>query len=283
MTPSPPAPVFSSTSAGPSVRSPRRSIGGAIVRRLRRILRPLLIPLRDWQAPRLHHWMMHEASLPMTLSHKSALIVAPHHDDETFGCGGLIALKRQAGVEVRIVIVTDGRQSHSHIEGLDGDQLMRTRKDEALRAAALLGVSPRDVLFLDLPDQGLTHLEESLRRRGILQIAELLRAFDPGELYMNHPLDCHPDHEAVYRLIDAASAQAGVAPDVYCYPIWLLWKGEFRLSLHPSELAGALRLDVRSVQAVKDQAIGVYISQMPVLPKGFVNQFQQGYEVFFRK
>lgn len=259
-----------------------RRLHHGIARRLRRVFRPVLRPLRDWQAPRLHRWMMHEASLPMTLTRRSALIVAPHHDDETFGCGGLIALKREQGIDIQIVIMTDGGQSHGNLDAPQATQLTRTRRDEALAAVEALGVGPENVTFLDLPDQGLSKLDQPRRASAIDRLADLLRAFSPGEVYVNHRADRHPDHEATFRLFDAALTRSGIATDVYEYPIWLLWKGEFRLTRHPPDIAGALRLDVRSVQEKKERAIAIYGSQLPVLPPGFVGQFQQGYEVFFR-
>ncbi|HWE95423.1 MAG TPA: PIG-L family deacetylase [Tepidisphaeraceae bacterium] len=262
-------------------QAPRRSVGRAISRRLQRALAPLLRPLRDWQAPRIHRWMMHVSSKPTELPTKSALIIAPHHDDETFGCGGLIALKRDAGIPVKIVIVTDGRQSHGSVPGTDVDALTQTRKREALQAINILGVATEDVHFLDLPDQGLLKLDESRRKQAVAQLADLLRAFRPEELYVNHRTDRHPDHEATFRLTESAIAEAAVPLRVYQYPIWLIWKGPCRASLRPKDLAGALRLDVRAAQERKDRAIALYASQLPVLPPGFVGQFQQGYEVFF--
>jgi N-acetylglucosamine malate deacetylase 1 len=267
--------------ATPSRPAARRSVRWAISRRLQPLLAPLLRPLRDWQAPRIHRWMMHEASRPMQLTTKSALVIAPHHDDETFGCGGLIALKRDADVPVKIIIITDGRQSHGNVPGTDINQLAQTRKREALRAIDLLGVASQDVHFLDLPDQGLQTLDEARRKEAVATLADLLKSFRPQELYVNHRTDRHPDHEATYRLVESAIGQSAAPVDVYQYPIWLLWKGPCRLSLRPKEYANALRLDVRPAQERKDCAIALYASQLPVLPRGFVGQFQQGYEIFF--
>src|SRR4030065_330273 len=42
----------------------------------------------------------------------SAVIFAPHQDDETLGCGGTIMLKRKAGTPVACVFMTDGSTSH---------------------------------------------------------------------------------------------------------------------------------------------------------------------------
>ena len=40
------------------------------------------------------------------------VVVAPHPDDESLGCGGLLALLRRAGVAVGAVLVSDGTMSH---------------------------------------------------------------------------------------------------------------------------------------------------------------------------
>jgi LmbE family N-acetylglucosaminyl deacetylase len=54
-------------------------------------------------------------SKPLAVSHKSALIFSPHQDDETLGCGGAIALKRQMGVPVKVIFLTDGRYGIPHL------------------------------------------------------------------------------------------------------------------------------------------------------------------------
>ena len=39
------------------------------------------------------------------------LVLAPHMDDEVFGCGGTLALAAAAGSEVRVVFITDGSRA----------------------------------------------------------------------------------------------------------------------------------------------------------------------------
>lgn len=47
--------------------------------------------------------------LPITaLANYPTLIVAPHPDDESLGCGGAIALLRQLGGAVKVLVVSDG-------------------------------------------------------------------------------------------------------------------------------------------------------------------------------
>ena len=61
------------------------------------------------------------------------LIFAPHPDDETFGMGGSILKAKKEGIDVHLVILTDG--------SLGGDQinLAETRKKEAEKDSKILG------------------------------------------------------------------------------------------------------------------------------------------------
>ena len=60
----------------------------------------------------------------------SCVVIAPHPDDETLGCGAIIARKRAAGTNVRVVIVTDGRRSHRS-DKIPVHRLIALRRKEA--------------------------------------------------------------------------------------------------------------------------------------------------------
>ena len=80
------------------------------------------------------------------------LILAPHPDDETLGCGGLIATAAAMGLGPRIAYLTDGAASHPGSRAWPPRRLAAVRREEALEALAVLGAPARDVLFLDWPD-----------------------------------------------------------------------------------------------------------------------------------
>ena len=72
---------------------------------------------------------------------KSMLVVAPHQDDETIGCGGALALQVRSGNAAAIVMVQDGADGHEEL-GITRQALTEMRNEESRRAAAVLSLEP---------------------------------------------------------------------------------------------------------------------------------------------
>ena len=220
------------------------------------------------------------AGRPMTSTGRSALIIAPHQDDETLGCGGLIALKRLAGTAVWVVFLTDGAAAEKPVPGLDHKDFVDLRKREALQALAVLSVVENSVVFLDIPDA-------TLRNRRSAEIAterlsSLLATHRPEEVFTPHRHDRHPDHEAAWLITNAAIQRAGLHVDLFQYAVWLLWSAPLFGGLFRGHLTGARALCIRSVQRRKARAINAYASPCATLPRGFLAQFCRPFEMFFQ-
>ncbi|MBR8834233.1 MAG: PIG-L family deacetylase [Stigonema ocellatum SAG 48.90 = DSM 106950] len=235
-------------------------------------------------------WLVYLGSQPINLSEKSAMVIAPHQDDEVLGCGGLIGLKREQNVPVQIVFMTDGSASHSWLPQYQSGELVPIRRDEAFKALNILGVEREQIHFLDKPDSKLRFLDLNEHQQTIEQLAELFRSFQPGEIYVPHRNDRTNDHEATYELVQAAIKLSGIEVVVLQYPIWILWKSLLFRDLKLHELANAYRLSIHSVQSKKREAITFYRSQyLPIdaetaaiLKPAFLKRFFWPYEVFFR-
>ncbi|BAY13269.1 PIG-L deacetylase family protein [Calothrix sp. NIES-2098] len=241
-----------------------------------------LIP-HTWleQAQYLHssfilRWILQNGSQPLTLSHKSAMVFSPHQDDETLGCGGTIALKREHGVSVVVVFLTDGQES------TNSDVITEIRKKEAEKALEILGVNSSEIYFLAKRDGTLPHLNDEEKRRTITQLVDLLKYYKPEEVYVPHRKDCHRDHEATYDLVKAAIAQAGITVELLQYPIWLFWRAPLFIMLKLQDIAAAYYLSIASVQDKKNRAISSYCSQINSLPRGFIQRFSRSPEIFFK-
>lgn len=177
----------------------------------------------------------------------SAIVVAPHPDDETLGLGGLIYDWNKGGIDVRVLIVSDGRASHQH------PQLSHIRQAEALAAADVLGVADR-ITFLGFPDAELANVCKEISEA----IAENLPADGQRCVLLAPRLhDGHSDHDAC--AIAAAEVAAGF-PGVehWCYGVWT-WTH----NPQADALVGARRwlISTKGYEA-KWKAIDMYASQV---------------------
>jgi N-acetylglucosamine malate deacetylase 1 len=117
------------------------------------------------------------------------LVLAPHPDDETLGCGGTIALYAGMGKEVCAAIISKGDAVN-----VKAEDIADLRRKEAYRAAEILQI--RQVVFMDFPDTALnTHYDEV--KQGI---RDLMQTFKPDIVFAPSPMDLHEDHLVVSRI-----------------------------------------------------------------------------------
>jgi LmbE family N-acetylglucosaminyl deacetylase len=145
---------------------------------------------------------------------ESALVFAPHPDDETLGCGGTIVRKKEAGATVRVVFMSDGSQSHAG--WMDPGRLRELRHREARQAAHVLGLRDDDLVFLDFPDGTLDTRPNPTTAR----VRELLERFAPAQVFVPYSHDGHADHVATHRIVHDAVRDARPGTAIYEYPIW---------------------------------------------------------------
>lgn len=233
---------------------------------------------------------------------RTCLVIAPHPDDETIGCGAMIARKRAAGVAVHVVVVTDGRHSHTS-RVIAPHRLAELRAEESVRACGLLGVNRPDVRFL-------RYEEYTLFERGAelsSDLGDLIGEFEPDEVVMTSELDWHVDHQAVYQATLRAVSKQRYPGILRAYPVWFWADGPWRtmptdgamvqlrhLLTDPAAAVRLPRADVVSTAGFADlkrQAFECYLSQRTNLTgeptwatfsEGWIEPFLSPAEVFFR-
>lgn len=150
---------------------------------------------------------------------RTALVVAPHPDDETLGCGATILRKRQAGTEVTLLVVTDGRHSHRSAT-VSPDRLAALRAAELRAAASRLGIAADAVHWMGMEDGTVADAEDLLTERLVTLLAEVR----PDELYVTCADEPHPDHAAAGRAARRAAARSpGVTLLEYAVWLWAAW------------------------------------------------------------
>ena len=231
----------------------------------------------------------------------TTLVVAPHPDDETLGCGGAIALLRQLGIAVKVVVVSDGTKSHPNSKTYPPTALKKLREGESIAASAILGVVPEAVTFFGMSDgavpsfdgkQGIQGDGETGREireyeKAIALCQQYLQDIKPSIVFLPWRRDPHPDHRASWQLFVKAINDLNNPPRIIEYPIWD-WDTAQRQDF--PESVKAWRLDISSVLELKRQAIAKYQSQISDLikddPQGFrltpemLQNFTQPWEIY---
>lgn len=116
------------------------------------------------------------------------LVFAPHADDESFGMGGTLLKAAEKGITVHLVVMTDGAL------GGNTDNLVEIRKQEAIRAAAMLGL--QSPVFLEYQDRGLRLEQEVVER-----VCEVIGRVAPAAVFFPACFELHPDHRATAALV----------------------------------------------------------------------------------
>jgi LmbE family N-acetylglucosaminyl deacetylase len=171
------------------------------------------------------------------------LILAPHPDDETIACGGVIQQALKAGATVKVAYLTNG--DHNQIAFIVYEKRLTFRKGEfihmgeirrkeAIKAMKMLGVGEDNLIFLGYPDFGtfrifsrywqdcppyksfLTRISSvpyknnpsygaPYKGESILgDIKSLLIDYKPNKIFVSHPADTNVDHRALYLFLQTA-------------------------------------------------------------------------------
>ncbi len=225
------------------------------------------------------------ASLEDLSGGRPVLVLAPHPDDESLGCGGLLA-QAFAGRGGHVVCITDGAGSHPGSRAYPPARLAACRAAELDAAVAALGGGAGDITRLYLPDAGLPGLAAHYDCISG-QIAAIAARIGAGVVLTTAATDPHCDHLATAEIGWRAARLAGLR--CLSYPIWSRWADPaFRGALGAR---AEFRLDTRRVRDRKRRAVAAHRSQLGgviqddpagfVLPEAFVSMFLDEDEMFF--
>ncbi len=213
------------------------------------------------------------------------VVLAPHPDDESLGCGALLAHAFE-NHGAHVVCMTDGGRSHPASSDWPPDRLSALRWHELSHAIVRLGGQPTDMTWLGYPDGWLGRADMQAVAASIAQICTA-----QGARHMFAPAaeDHHEDHRTTARI---ARQVSHLLPDltVFSYPVWSRWDNPDLLDdvAHLNPVA----LDPGRWQACKSLAIKAHRSQRGLvveddpdgfcMPKGFVGAFASQPEIFWK-
>ena len=153
------------------------------------------------------------------------LFVSPHDDDLCVGAGMLMQAAVQSGVNVQVLVVTDGCMGYCHED--QQDSIIDIRKKETFESFKVLGIPEKNVTYIGYPDGGLTnYYGRRLAKPGEASIegyvglensfTYYLRKSKANRVFVPTQTDLHPDHQITNRelMISLFHAQGAIWPEL---------------------------------------------------------------------
>lgn len=197
------------------------------------------------------------------------VILAPHPDDETLGCGGLIATRASEGRRIVVIVVTDGRALLRRF-GIAADptelEVSAMRKDETRRSVGILTRGTGEIVFLDVPNEELVARQAATTAR----VTALLTDLRPAELYVTSPFEGHAEHVATNQIAKAACAASGGCRQVFEFIVTL--KRDTDLSRVPRR---QVSVDVSAHRTLEQRALLQFRSHLDVITPKLPTPFEQ--------
>jgi LmbE family N-acetylglucosaminyl deacetylase len=150
------------------------------------------------------------------------LFVSPHDDDLVIGAGLWMQAAIDAGVDVQVLVVTDGRMGYCTLE--QRETISEIRRRETYESFKILGIEKEHIAWIGYPDGGLYTLQGRRKHRADDEVEAIegyvglsnaftyhLRRTRPARVFVPTAADLHPDHqvtnnELMISLFHAAGA-----------------------------------------------------------------------------
>ncbi len=144
------------------------------------------------------------------------LVLCAHNDDQVIGVGGTIIKYSKQGKIVKTVVFSYGEKIQPHMKT---EVVSKIRKKEGNKSDRLLGGS--GIIYLGLKD--LTLAKELQQKEMQNKIAEIIKKEKPKKIFTHSSTDRHPDHKAVYNLVQEFIKTKKINCEVYSFDVWTIF------------------------------------------------------------
>lgn len=212
---------------------------------------------------------------------QKAIIVAPHPDDETLGCSGLIQHLLESGKKVYVIILSGGGKSHFECCHIEESKLINNRRKLSIKSAEILGLTLNQLFFLDYPDGNVSYNNSET-----LRLHTLIKELVPDAIFIPHNGEGWNDHIEAGRIVREIIRKETNTIQLYEYCVWFWyynswnidWKNAYLLKMNKKE------------HKLKLKAIDAYVKPLApcgkpwsgVLPNIFVKANQWNCELYFK-
>lgn len=204
------------------------------------------------------------------LNTAQTIFLAPHPDDETLGCGGLIADLAKKCWDIQIISITNGEVAYNDIPSLK-----EIRINELSNSIKQLGLSEKNILRLNFQDGKIQEENFELEEKLLPYISSGCNLFAPWEK------DYHHDHEAVGRVATKLAQNNNIK--LYYYFIWT-WHHRDLNNLEKLNLKKyilqetTLKRKIKAIECYQSQL--THPSKIPILTNKVLIPFKTTFEIY---
>lgn len=148
------------------------------------------------------------------------LVIAPHADDETLGCGALIGSFANADGIAAIVFLTDSAGSHPCETEGDRLKLSALRRREACAAVRVLNASAPSPIFLNWPDANPYAVGSQAFNAAATRLGKLSDRLRVDAIAVTGRSEPHCDHVAAFEVAQDTARRAVRPTRVFEYVVW---------------------------------------------------------------
>ena len=170
------------------------------------------------------------------------LVLSPHPDDESIGCGGTLRKHIVEGDTVHVLFLTSGEKGG---HGIPPEETKVIREQEAIDAAAILGYESFE--FWRIPNGELLATNDQ-----VIRMRKKIKEWQPDIIYVTHDKEDHLEHKAAAGMVKEAlrgELSLSIKPIVYMYEVWT----PMQTMDHIVDISDFVEIKRKAIQAHKCQ------------------------------
>lgn len=184
------------------------------------------------------------------------LVIAPHPDDETLGCGGTLLKHKNSGDKVYWMIVTNIHTKN----GWSQDEVQKRQK-EIHQVSEMYGFEK--IFKLNFPT---TMLDTIPYNELITKMSVVLQEIKPSIIYLPNHSDVHTDHQITFRFAISCCKNFRVSFIRKILMYECLSETEFAPSLREYIFMPNVLIDISEYFQLKLEILKVYASEVMAPP-----------------
>ncbi|OYT41618.1 hypothetical protein B6U80_01015 [Candidatus Pacearchaeota archaeon ex4484_26] len=181
------------------------------------------------------------------------LILCAHSDDEIIAAGGTIAKYVKEKKDVKVVIFSSGEKS---VPWLKEKRIIKQRENETAKVSKVLGCK---VEFLGLPDLKLAENLEANSKK----IRKIMQKFKPDKIFVHNKYDAHPDHRAVFYILEKALAGRKRKPKIFTFLVWAFFNPKDSAKFYV-KIDDYFANKIKALGIFKSQKFFIYLNYLPI-------------------